>query len=169
MLVGLLTAAPYANLDRPNVSDTLYWKTAGTLFAIVIGSGIFAVRGPSRASLIEAVNTSLLCAGGLWLGLIVGNHVNQWISALRPTFRLLNRMSKIISAFAVGYFTIVVLFSTFFAAVWRLNGPESFMGLPKDPGFPMFVYFSLVTATTVGYGDIVPRSVLARRSQVLSP
>lgn len=105
---------------------------------------------------------ALVYLGGLWLGLMLGNNVNQWIVALRPTFRLLRRMGRTLVAFAVGYLAIVTIFSTLFAAVWRLAGAESFAGLPASPTMPTFMYFSLVTATTVGYGDIVPKSAPAR-------
>ena len=71
-------------------------------------------------------------------------------------------MGRILSAFAVGYVAIVVLFATYYGAIWRLQGAGAFAGIPGDPGFAVFPYFSLVTATTVGYGDIVPQSLAAR-------
>ena len=162
MLVGLLTVAPYATLDRPQVTNLRYWMKSGVAFAVALGGAVYFAGGHSTAALISALGAALVYLGGLWLGLMLGNSVNKWIVALQPTFQLLRRMGRTLMAFAVGYLAIVTMFSTLFAAVWRLAGTDSFAGLPASPTMQTFMYFSLVTATTVGYGDIVPKSALAR-------
>ena len=162
MLVGLLTVAPYATLDRPHVTDLRYWIKSGVALALAWGGTVYFVGGRSTAALINASATALVYLAGLWLGLMLGNNVNRWIVALKPSFQLLRRMGRTLMAFAVGYLAIVTVFATLFAAVWRLAGPDSFAGLQVRPTMPTFMYFSLVTATTVGYGDIVPQSALAR-------
>jgi hypothetical protein len=161
MFVGLVTPVPYATLDYPNVTNKSYWKKFGAALGAAFFILIVAI-GRSYHAVIEGIVASLVYVGGLWLGLVLGNHLNQWIAALQPVFRLLKRLGRILTAFAVGYFFIILVFSAFYAAVWRLQGPGAFVGLPQDPGFPTFLYFSLVTATTIGYGDIVPHSALAR-------
>jgi Ion channel len=155
MLVGLLTVAPYATLDRPQVTDLRYWMKSGVKFAVALGGVVYFVDGRSTAALVRALGAALVYLGGLWLGLMLGNNVNKWIVALQPTFQLLRRMGRTLLAFAVGYLAIVTVFSTLFAAVWRLAGADSFAGLPASPTLPTF-------ATTVGYGDIVPKSAIAR-------
>jgi len=162
MTVGLLTGARFATLDRPQVADRRYWTTSGFVFATFVGVAVYVLDGHSATALIHASEAVLVYLGGLWLGLMLGNSVNHWIVALQPTFRLVKRMGRTLVAFAAGYLAIVSIFSTIFAAVWRLKGAESFVGLPSSPTIPTFMYFSLVTATTVGYGDIVPKSPLAR-------
>lgn len=162
MLIGLLTVAPYSTLDRPHTTDLRYWMKNGLVFSATVGSTIYLVRGRSTAALVEGLAAAFAYLGGLWLGLMLGNNVNKWGAALRPTFQLLRRMGRALTAFAVGYLAIVVIFSTLFAAVWRFEGAQSFAGLPASPTLPTFIYFSLITATTVGYGDIVPKSMLAR-------
>ncbi|HLM98560.1 MAG TPA: ion channel [Bryobacteraceae bacterium] len=162
MLVGLLTVAPYATLDRPQITDLRYWMKSGVAIAVALGGLIYFLGGRSAAALIHALGSALVYLAGLWLGLMLGNNVNKWIVALQPTFQLLRVMGTTLMAFAVGYFAIVTVFSTLFAAVWRLAGSDSFAGLPASPALPTFMYFSLVTATTVGYGDIVPKSAIAR-------
>src|SRR5580698_10707890 len=161
LFVGLVTPVPYATLDHPNVMNKSYWKTIGGAGAAAIFV-LAAAIGRSYHAVIDGLVASLIYAGGLWLGLALGNRLNQWISALQPVFRLLKRLGKILTAFAVGYLLIILVFSTCYAAVWRLQGRDAFVGLPQDPSLPTFLYFSLVTATTIGYGDIVPHSGLAR-------
>jgi ion channel len=162
MMVGLLTPTRYATLDQPHLANRLYWVRHAAVFAAATGLATFFLAGHTFAALAYAVGTALAYAGGLWLGLLLGNYVPQWIAALAPTFRLLRQMGRILSAFAVGYVTIVVIFATYYGAIWRVQGAGAFTGLPADPGFAVFLYFSLVTATTVGYGDIVPQSLAAR-------
>jgi hypothetical protein len=162
MLVGLLTVAPYATLDRPQVTDFRYWMTSGVALAVAVAAAVYFLGGRSTGALVRALGSALVYLGGLWLGLMLGSNVNKWIVALQPTFQLVRRMGRALMAFAVGYLAIVTIFSTLFAAVWRLAGSDSFEGLPASPTLPTFVYFSLVTATTVGYGDIVPKSAIAR-------
>ncbi len=167
MLVGLLTPVAYGTLDEPSVENKKYWiKLAiilSTFFGILVALLIFLLSGHLySAALKNGIATSASYALGLWLGLVLGNRVGQWILALSPVFQLLRRLRKTLTAFAVGYLTIILLFSTFFAALWRVQGQEAFAGLPADPRLPMFLYFSLVTATTIGYGDIVPHSALAK-------
>jgi uncharacterized membrane protein len=61
----------------------------------------------------------------------------------------------------IGYSVIVVFFGEVFAAVWRLQ-PTAFGPDLKNPHFDDFLYFSVVTAATLGYGDIKPVTGLAR-------
>jgi hypothetical protein len=149
-------------LYLPQVTDLRYWIKSGVVFALALGCAVYFVGGRSAVALINGSGAALVYVAGLWLGLMLGTNVNRWIVALKPTFQLLRRMGRTLTAFAVGYLAIVTIFATLFAAVWRLAGPDWFAGLPARPAMPTFVYFSLVTATTVGYGDIVPKSALAR-------
>ena len=149
-------------LYLPQVTDLRYWIKSGVVFALALGCAVYFVGGRSAVALINGSGAALVYLAGLWLGLMLGTNVNRWIVALKPTFQLLRRMGRTLTAFAVGYLAIVTIFATLFAAVWRLAGPDWFAGLPARPAMPTFVYFSLVTATTVGYGDIVPKSALAR-------
>lgn len=59
-----------------------------------------------------------------------------------------------------AYLALGIAFSFIFATIYRGN-PESFKAV-IDGGLGEFNYFSFVTMTTVGYGDITPVTNLAR-------
>ncbi len=60
-----------------------------------------------------------------------------------------------------GYLMIGILFTFLFVFLFTLN-PEGTINFKTVPGFADFLYFSMITLSTVGYGDIVPLSDLAR-------
>ena len=65
----------------------------------------------------------------------------------------------------VLYLVIAELFTRAYCLVWELS-PAAFANLPAPTGGPSdtttMLYFSLITLTTIGYGDIVPVSAFAR-------
>jgi hypothetical protein len=67
----------------------------------------------------------------------------------------------------VVYLLVAALFALLFEMM-EMRMPGSFSGLPDDPhgarnaATSTFSYFSLVCLTTMGYGDVVPLSSLAR-------
>lgn len=162
MLIGLVTDTRFATLDRPQSPEPTYWKLNSALFGLAYGTLIFLALGRTATALVEGISSAVFYWGGIWLGLLLGNSVKNWIVALKPTFELLKKLGTTLIGFAAGYLTLIVLFATFYAALWRLSGAQSFGGLPATPNFDVFLYFSLVTATTIGYGDITPQTPFAR-------
>jgi hypothetical protein len=164
MMVGLLTPTRFATLDRPDLRNSRYWIGSTAVLGTALGGLIFLFGGHNASALAKGLISALVYAGGLWLGLLLGNLVTQWIAALAPAFQLLRQLGRTLSAFAAGYIAIIILFATFYGAIWRLEGMGALAGagIPTTPDFGVFLYFSLVTATTVGYGDIVPQSLAAR-------
>ncbi|MEQ8394536.1 potassium channel family protein [Thalassobaculum sp.] len=67
-------------------------------------------------------------------------------------------------AFLTFYSMIVVLFATLYRLLGRLDTAPTFMidGTARDPTFVESLYFSIITLSTVGYGDIVPITYAAR-------
>jgi hypothetical protein len=61
----------------------------------------------------------------------------------------------------VVYLLISLVFALLYQSVYLLQGDASFKGLSLADR-KEFMYFSLVTLTTVGYGDITPAVVIAR-------
>ncbi|MEM8573207.1 MAG: ion channel [Pseudomonadota bacterium] len=66
----------------------------------------------------------------------------------------------------VAYLLVAVVFASVYEVI-ELSRPESFSGVPSaaasDALGDAFLYFSLVTLTTLGFGDIVPVSSLVRQ------
>ena len=70
----------------------------------------------------------------------------------------LNQFPSLLFLIAIGFFCIILGFSSLYAELFRQNS-ANFSGL--QDGF-LTIYFSLVTFSTVGYGDIYPASLLTR-------
>ncbi len=75
--------------------------------------------------------------------------------------------SRVISAAICGYFFIGFLFAFLFLLVERWH-PGSF-SIGDEEGLVLFnaAYFSFITLSTIGYGDVLPLSVAARSYAVL--
>jgi len=71
---------------------------------------------------------------------------------------------RVIGAIVV-YLNFGLFFTTAYRLLWDLD-PTSLSGIPSETehlhAAGMILYFSFVTLTTVGYGDIVPLHPLAR-------
>jgi voltage-gated potassium channel len=75
-----------------------------------------------------------------------------------------SRLIKPAFAFLTFYSMIVVVFAALYRVIDRLDGMATFSigGVPRPIGFAESLYFSIVTLSTVGYGDIVPLTYAVR-------
>jgi len=124
-------------------------------------------------------------------GLVAATLALRWLAHLVPEPALLSA-SAVLSIACLGLLTVVVLFQVFGAGpitahriqgavaaylllglVWAfayelilIQNPASFqpadLGGAKTPVMVNLIYFSFVTLTTVGYGDITPVHPMAR-------
>jgi voltage-gated potassium channel len=67
-------------------------------------------------------------------------------------------------AFLTFYSLIVILFASAYRILSHYTGEQHFYvgNAPRALSFSESIYFSIVSITTVGYGDIVPQSSIAR-------
>lgn len=74
------------------------------------------------------------------------------------------RLIKPAFAFLTFYSLIVVIFAALYRLIDRFDGATTFAiaGTPRAIGFVESLYFSIVTLSTVGYGDIVPLTYAVR-------
>jgi hypothetical protein len=164
MSVALITHAPYATYDHPKVGNRGYWRGMALYGAVGLASAMLVewFRGASTAVLWRGLLIAVGWPSGLWVGLSLGYRIKEWAAVLARVFGVLQDLSRPLAAFAFGYAALVVAFGALHGAVWKLDSGRSFSGLGEHPSLGDFVYFSLITAATVGYGDVVPRSPAAR-------
>jgi hypothetical protein len=84
------------------------------------------------------------------------------LDALTEIWHELRRMGSVLGAFLCGYLLLILAFGIFYAAAWRYDSTSFGKEFPPNPVFGHFVYFSVVTAATLGYGDITPIRPLVR-------
>ncbi len=97
----------------------------------------------ARAVHIPA-NSALFC-----LFAVVMYNILKLLSRARETD------ANVLSAAIAAYFMLGVAWAVSFDIIERI-APGSFHGLDQGPRWPEFLYFSMGTLTTVGYGDITP-------------
>jgi voltage-gated potassium channel len=80
-------------------------------------------------------------------GFLFGNFFSNNVRLIKPAF-----------AFFVFYSMNIIIFAGIYKTIERLSGVHHFMinQVERDLSFIEALYFSTVTVTTVGYGDIIP-------------
>jgi hypothetical protein len=139
-------------------SERMYFSALAAIMSALIAQ--IEIRPTPRALFIilfsVLIATNLMWALGAWL--------KPRLRVLGGVFRILQQMWEALAAFLVGYLAIVFIFACFFAAAWQHNQHAAFKGavLGASPRFSDFVYFSIITMATVGYGDVFPSDGLTR-------
>lgn len=116
-------------------------------------------------------------------GLLLGAALRQGALELDDIAKYLRAMLTPVVGYALIYFLIVLWFAGLYGTAVRVGGSQVFdrsqdaavqrllvahdQGLegsttPTEPSFGEFLYFSLMTMTTLGYSDLVPASPLAK-------
>ena len=72
--------------------------------------------------------------------------------------------TKVIIEAINGYFLIGVMFTLTNTLLWTFNHESIAI---KTPEIVNFVYYSFITISTIGYGDIAPQSDIAKLASVL--
>lgn len=152
------TLAVESEIDR---SRLFFVVVLGFFMGITMSIGFIYSRGLSDALPITGVliATSTL---GVPLGTLIGLWLRPRLVKFADVWLYLREMGVFLIGFTIGYLSIALVFAAWFWSIWKISPIGSFNGLPSDPKFGHFFYFSVITIGTLGYGDITPASPLAR-------
>jgi hypothetical protein len=146
------------------------------LWTAVFASAIYAASR-KKSHIIIAILLALPMLGGIWSRHFVGHHPLQVVGYMCGVAFILFAIIRmlifiyshkevtrdLIIGAAVVYLLMAIMWTFVFTVVETLH-PGSF-NLPEGQSMEAgehFIYFSFVTLTTLGYGDITPVTRLAR-------
>lgn len=150
--------------DGRDLPKTLLWLIP------VFGVGALSFLVPGAGLSAEWVAVTLVAACGA-IAVIVFAVSRDVAEFLRETGLLFDEFFRRIAGLAVPAFAflsfyslLVILFATFYSVIDHAMGGASFRidGAVRAISFPESLYFSLMTLSTVGYGDIAPASSAIR-------
>lgn len=152
------TLAVESEIDRTRL---FFVVLLGFFMGITMSAGFIYSRG-----LWEALWVAVVLVATSTLGVPFGTLIGLWLRPRLVKFAdvwlYLREMGVFLVGFAVGYLGIALIFAGWFWSIWKVSPIGSFNGLPSNPKFGHFFYFSVITIGTLGYGDITPTSPLAR-------
>lgn len=158
-------------------SDWLEFIIRDIIFNLIVLSGIFAVLTRWRQQIFFislGIITFLVrifshMFPALWLHLFMSFSTVSFFGIL--IWLVLHHVFKEgpvnfyrIQAAIVIYVLFGIIWATLYDAIYQIN-PQGFVftsGTSDDHSFSQFLYFSFVTLSTLGYGDVVPISSFAR-------
>jgi len=135
---------------------------------LAIGAASFAVP---EIALGPAAEEAILVAGMAAVSLVVAAASRDVVAFLLDASLLFEAFFARIRRLLIPTFAFLTLYSLLvivFACLYRLvdeitPGPLlSFAGAPREMSFAEALYFSVVTLSTIGYGDVVPFAPAAR-------
>jgi voltage-gated potassium channel len=159
-----------AVVDQPDIrgGQALYGALTWLIPVFVVGASAVVLSW-----FVESlVNTDLAFLFSMTLIAVIVLSVSRNVAIFLVDAGLLfeeflKRMSRLAVpafAFLTFYALLVIFFASIFSIVSQFAGPDHFRvgNETKQITFSEAIHFSIVTISTVGYGDIVPASNLAR-------
>ncbi len=135
---------------------------------VLIGASTFALtelaQGKGAVTAIFFVSMGLISLIVLWISSEVCAFLLETGLLFEDFFRRIAGLAIPTFAFFTFYSVIVIVFAAIYRIIDRYAaGPHFlFTGEPLDLSFTECLYFSIITLSTVGYGDLVPLSPLVR-------
>jgi hypothetical protein len=189
-LVLLLAGTPLVHGFRPEAPSRMVDLVIPVLFAVLLLSAVVAVsrtHATRTLALLLAVPTVILQALPTWIageGLVVASHCLSVlflgyviILVLKYLFVGQRVTADMICASLCVYLLLGVLYALAYSMLYSLD-PDSFIfAFAEDDKTEVIrfggrrtlipIYYSFVTMSTLGYGDIVPTSSVARMCAAL--
>lgn len=130
----------------------------GWTLAIIATSLRFAMIFSSSPSLRLAAQLSWLTL----FGFVTWNELRGLLRRKEITGESINMAITVYLLFGVTWSFLYDIIHQLQPTAFSLNGTASALVAPGHPIFPVLGYFSFITLTTVGYGDIAPVTLQAR-------
>ncbi len=189
-LAVLLIGAPLVRMFRPGTHPKLADLVIPLLFAVVLLSAIFAVsrtRTTEIIALLLAIPAAVFQGLQTWFatdGFAIAGHIlgilflgYAIVLILKFLFVSHQVSSDMICASLCVYLLLGILCALAYSLFYYLDPTSFVFSLAEDGGSGVIrfggertfiaIYYSFVTMSTLGYGDIVPTSSLARTCAAL--
>jgi hypothetical protein len=131
-----------------------------------IGWTLAAIATSMRVVMIFSSAPSLRLAAQLSLltffGFVTWNELRGLLRQKETTGESINMAILVYLLFGVTWSFLYDIIYQLQPTAFSLNGTASALVAPGHPIFPVLGYFSFITLTTVGYGDIAPVTLQAR-------
>lgn len=171
-LVGcwLRRADIHAVIDQPDIrsGQALYGALVWLIPISLVGSSVFIMSWFAEA----LVNTDLAFMLSMLVIALIILSVSRNVAIFlvdagllfEEFFQRMSRLAVPAFAFLTFYALLVILFASMFSIISQFVGAGHFRvdNVVRAISFSEAVHFSIVTISTVGYGDIVPASNVAR-------
>lgn len=168
-LVVLPVAEDFSIIDGPVMRVAMFTSLLSIGVISLRGFGLLYIAGLAMALLGIILNIIAVDSDSLYLGMASLASASLFvIVAIWATGRQIIPGDEISANRVIGAVNLYLLFGVLWAMVYALDekiAPGSFAGLsePLNQGWSSeWVYFSFVTMTTLGYGDITPVSATAK-------
>jgi hypothetical protein len=171
ILVMLFVIAPL------QASGIFVFQAFELIFAIILVAGVFVMSGSRKALAAMAVSLVMATIGGIFrlkapsnldINLFAGSWLIMGVTLGWVVSRAVFAPGRVTYHHIMGavllYLAIAIAFLALFTFVAALI-PKAFAGMSIEdtPALPSnLIYFSFVTLTTTGYGDIFPVHPIAR-------
>lgn len=148
------------------------------LFSFIFFLAILSLQGKARKRLLVVAIIAFVTE---WIAEIFQMNVLRYISSItniiffqvivaRLIFQIANnkKVNSGVILESVNAYLLLGLMFTFLVAILHLYNPDSFSNTgSKEIDFQHFIYYTFVTLSTLGYGDIIPQEPLSRSLSIL--
>lgn len=174
LILALLLLAYVATAVEHTLLSTIF---NALVWGLVLLAALWSPGLPRTLRRVGLGTTLILLISAVWLGAFESTRSLGWwaialaLAQFAALLAILSRISKhqrvtfqTVMGGVAAYALIAFAMAALYLGLDRLTGPGFIDGVANDGDY---TYFSFVTLTTVGFGDITPASELAKRLVVV--